>query len=770
MEDLQMGHTTFSSSNLLDDDVLAKLNPHKSLESHIQDCFCIFKRFKKHREWDVKKLAAKASINGDRLLEGAFYCAAYHDHGKATVPFQSKLKGEINNKSSHSLDSLPFIESQVMNNPLYEPVPELQLETLVVASHHSRLHPGKFQYWQDKMPPQYNMNYLNHMEDSICDAYSDIFGAEKPVMAFPKLDEPNYNVINHQLSKLKNLERDDMAVRDIFSFLKSAMHYCDWWGSGGHFEKKFNVENIRDPLEYATLERAQKRDCKRGISPRHEIKWHKFQKKACSAKGDVFLRAPTGSGKTEASLLWAQNNLDNHRLLYLLPTMTTTNKMRDRLAEIFSSDNVALVHGTSRFLLHDECLSENDNSYNYKMNEMSAFLYPITTTTIDQLLFSLFHSSQWETRNDALQNSLIIIDEVHAYDPYTLGLIIEAMIIAGPRSRFCVMSATLPDIIKQIIEEKSRRNFSFVPDEEFDRRAKLIINMEDKLIDDCIDQVISSFLKGKKVLVIVNTVGKSIDLYNSIIETLEETRVIGHLGKTEDRVMLFHSRFILNHRKNKEHILENLPDGAFIAITTQVVEVSLDIDFDELHTEAAPLDSLIQRFGRVNRNRQEGIICPAYVYQVKSQRPYDDIGVIKSSIALLDGAGKQPNEATLRGLVNELYNEEYFTKIEEGLKKARKLVANAIDQRRYVYTGKLFDDDVSAYTRESDYPTATCIPVEYQKKVENLNPLDRVGYHVRVPKWMYDNNRDVDNGEIRYLYLHYDDSIGVTDKQPFLEC
>ncbi|RLG29176.1 hypothetical protein DRO03_07880, partial [Methanosarcinales archaeon] len=91
-----------------------------------------------------------------------------------------------------------------------------------------------------------------------------------------------------------------------------------------------------------------------------------------------------------------------------------------------------------------------------------------------------------------------------------------------------------------------------------------------------------------------------------------------------------------------------------------------------------------------------------------------------------------------------------------------------IDQRRYVYTGKLFDDDVSAYTRESDYPTATCIPIEYQEVVEGLDPLKRVGYHVRVPKWIYDENRDADNGEIRYLYLHYDELVGVTDNPPLL--
>jgi len=161
-------------------------------------------------------------------------------------------------------------------------------------------------------------------------------------------------------------------------------------------------------------------------------------------------------------------------------------------------------------------------------------------------------------------------------------------------------------------------------------------------------------------------------------------------------------------------------------------------------------------------------VCPVYIYQVKSGRPYDDLELIKSTVSLLDGASKQPDEATLRGLVNELYSEDYLTKIERGLESARKLVHSAIDQRRYVYTGKLFDDDVSTYTRESDYPTATCVPIEYQDVVEELEPLKRVGYHVRVPKWVYDKNRDTDNGEIRYLHLHYDESVGVTDKPPLM--
>lgn len=555
-------------------------------------------------------------------------------------------------------------------------------------------------------------------------------------------------------------------VRDIFSFLKSGMHYCDWWGSSHNLNKKFSLENIRSPLEQATLKRARERDRKQGRPERDKITWHDFQNKCGNVQGDVFLIAPTGSGKTEASLHWSHNNLQNHRLLYLLPTMTTTNKMRDRLAGVFGNDNVALVHGTSRYLLKEELNAEEFQQFNYKIKEMSSFFYPVTVSTVDQLLFSLFHSNQWETRNDALRSSLIVLDEVHAYDPYTLGLIIESMKLSDGWSKFCVISATLPKVVRNTIEEKTRRTFTYVEDKEYNNRVKLEIQIEDDKIDGCIDQVVSSFLLGKKVLVIVNTVNKSVDLFCKITEKIEEMFSSEHSSSLIDKVMLFHSRFIFTHRAIKENLLENLPERSFIAVTTQVVEVSLDIDFDELHTEVAPIDSLIQRFGRVNRNRPSNIICPAYVYQIESPRPYEDMEIIKSSVTLLDGAGKRPDELTLRNLVNELYNEDYLSKIEIGLKKAQTLVQNAIEQRQYLYTGKLFDDDISAYTRESDIPTATCIPVEYRNEVGKLDALKRVGYHLRVPKWMYDKNRGEVDGEIQYISLHYDPMIGITNEIP----
>ncbi len=674
-----------------------------------------------------------------------------------------KIRGYQNLKCSHSLDSLPFIESQVINDPLYEEFSDLQLETLVVASHHSRLHPNKFSQWSSKIPPEYCNEYLDGVENFICDSYSTIFNEEKSAIIYPKLHEPNYNIINEQFSIFKKLYPEDIVVRDLFSFLKSGMHYCDWWGSGGSFNKKFSVSNIYDPLEESTLNRIQDRD-KSGPVTRGNITWRDFQKRSGCLKGDSFLIAPTGSGKTEASLLWAQNNLENQRLLYLLPTMTTTNKMWERMVNIFGHENVALVHGTSRFLLSEE-MDDDYINFNYRMKEMSSFLYPVNVSTVDQMLFSLFHSNQWETRNDALQNSLTILDEIHAYDSYTLGLIIESMKIAGQRSKFCVISATLPNIIRETIEVETGRDFSYVKDKQYNNRVKLSISIEDEKIDASIEQILSSFNRDKKILVIVNTVAKSIEIYSKIVEKLNESPLFAGEKETLDQVLLFHSQFIFNHRRIREDRLENLPDGPFIAVTTQVVEVSLDIDFDELHTEAAPIDALIQRFGRVNRNRPDGVICPAYVYQVKSPRPYGDISIIKSSLSLLENAGPKPNELTLRNLVNKLYDDSYYSKIEMGLQKAESKVYDVISQRRYLYTGKLFDDDIEAYTRESDYPTETCIPIEYQSEVESLNPLNRIGYHLRVPKWMYDKNKYETDGEIRYIGLHYDSLKGITRDQ-----
>ena len=76
------------------------------------------------------------------------------------------------------------------------------------------------------------------------------------------------------------------------------------------------------------------------------------------------------------------------------------------------------------------------------------------------------------------------------------------------------------------------------------------------------------------------------------------------------------------------------------------------------------------------------------------------------------------------------------------------------------------DDDIFCLSRELNIPIVTCIPIEYRNEVENLNALERVGYHLKVPKWMYDKNKGKVEGEIRYINLRYDPLKGIKNELP----
>lgn len=136
-----------------------------------------------------------------------------------------------------------------------------------------------------------------------------------------------------------------------------------------------------------------------------------------------------------------------------------------------------------------------------------------------------------------------------------------------------------------------------VIDKQFNQLVRHRIHFSAVEIINAIEDIISQYRKGKKVLVILNTVDCAIEYYHEI-----KTFLVSHQEDTVNLV-LYHSRFLERDRTKKETIIKRAPenDSGFIAVTTQVVEVSLDIDYDILFTQVAPLDALVQRFGRINR-------------------------------------------------------------------------------------------------------------------------------------------------------------------------
>ena len=195
------------------------------------------------------------------------------------------------------------------------------------------------------------------------------------------------------------------------------------------------------------------------------------------------------------------------------------------------------------------------------------------------------------------------MDEIYSYDFYTLALIVEIVSLLSQRgSRFAFISATLPSYLKELITRLIP--VKLILDEEFQALTRHNIEFYDRNILDVIDSIISHYKRGKKILVIVNTVDSSIEIYRILKEYF-----IAH-GHNPNNLILYHSRFIEMYRTRKEQLIKdgaNKTNQGFIAVTTQVIEISLDIDYDILFTQLAPLDALVQRFGRVNRKGLKSI-------------------------------------------------------------------------------------------------------------------------------------------------------------------
>ncbi|MBK7479540.1 MAG: hypothetical protein IPI69_07280 [Bacteroidales bacterium] len=115
------------------------------------------------------------------------------------------------------------------------------------------------------------------------------------------------------------------VVRDLFLLFKSVLHYCDWLASSNN-----------EAYQYSTIENNESITDKMKLKESQFINWEPFQLYAAkSGSKNIFVQIPTGQGKTEASVLWATQNNDSQKIIFLLPTMVTTNKMWERMCRFW---------------------------------------------------------------------------------------------------------------------------------------------------------------------------------------------------------------------------------------------------------------------------------------------------------------------------------------------------------------------------------------------------------------------------------------------------
>ena len=348
-----------------------------------------------------------------------------------------------------------------------------------------------------------------------------------------------------------------------------------------------------------------------------------FQVRAAQHDGHLLLRAPTGGGKTEAALLWAATQVQAiteraggvPRVNYTLPYLASINAMAIRMGGLFGDEVIGVSHSRagsfhlSRAVadLNDE---EDRDSHRVTAAEKAVsrreatrlFRETLRVGTPYQLLRGALAGAAHSSVLLDSANSVFILDELHAYDAERLGII-----LAGLRfweslgGRIGVVSATIPAALVDLLVETLTEPLAVVdaPRGSWRIRHRLHTSTDHLTAPATIDAIRARLDAEQSVLVVANNVADAQALFAKL-----GPYAAGLYG--EGAAALLHSRFRRRDRQAiEERVRERFGTRASrkpgLLIGTQTVEVSLDVDLDVIHTAGAPLDALLQRFGRVNR-------------------------------------------------------------------------------------------------------------------------------------------------------------------------
>ena len=755
------------------DKILAKSDPEITLEDHIKDCLSVFSNVIQWKSTLIELIAKRYEISKEFLILRLFMTVAFHDVAKATSILQAKIRTEsLTGQEAHALSSIIFLYPLIKDKPLanfgnnpYFP------EIMSIATHHSRLHKGVFdeirldnEYAKESYFEYYFLLINEQAKFYQIPLWKDILFSTDMLKASPR------NLLRFGI--IKNLDNNAYIydktnkARDLFLLFKSVLHYCDWIASSKDnsykYENGFNNNSIT----------------KRMTDLNEEFeRWNDFQlRSALASEQNIFVQIATGQGKTEAAVLWATNNNQYQKIIFLLPTMVTTNKMYKRMLQFFESrDIVGLSHSAAQYYLKDDDeIRENEFRKHSLYNR--TFFKPVTVATVDQLIYSFFNWGHWVLTGAASYNAKIIIDEIHIYDAYTFGLLLQAIECIRPfNSKFAIMSASLPNILKNELA-KVLPDYVLIQEPAHDEKQRHLVEVKESLIEENIETILEYFNAGRKVLVVCNTIGKAREIFGKLENVCQKNK------------MLFHSQFILRDKRKKEDILENITkkNGGYIAVCTQIVEVSLDIDFDVLVTENAPIDALIQRLGRVNRKgkikeripewefapviiTKESVNSRKYVYKELNSILIDTFNKIS-----LKSKSNQGNlkERDFRELVNDIYTEEslgqkYFDEIQSAKEFVKEVWGKVL---KNVFTLNIEDAKLNEISsRKSDYVTVDAVTLSHFQE-EDFDKIVANGrfdilreFTLKVPIHLAKENsfRQVNNSNIYIINLGYDEYEGL---------
>lgn len=606
--------------------VLAKSDPDVCLRDHLADVDAAIKCL-----LTPARLSAftRIGVSKEQAADLVSRAAWFHDFGKATVQWQERLR-EKRKLPQHAMTSF-FSVLWAYGLPSPEEIDALPPERLAVAlavlAHHGQLHQGVF------AREHYTGEKISLIADEWDRLVSDLpwQTARAPLPSKPVQAEKICTMVETVKTVCLDHARR-MPFRGLYCLILTLLVSADHAVSGGLqlSERKVSYPNMPgEPTDFQS-----------------EVRFHPSEV-LCAVAG-------CGSGKTAAALLRAAELADRacvDRVVLCLPSRFTSNSMMRDLVDTgkygYPRGHVGLVHSEALQVLQSLDLAvgkeRNEEEQDYpgtpeeEFSKAVRYEHPVTVSTVDHLLMSLYHGFRFSDRAFGnLMSSLVVFDEVHAYDATTLNAIREGLEVLRLHSIPAMfMSATLPssrrhffgldDRVTVIEKENAYRPFIV---ERVDAPLTVRSTMRPEASETARSLLHNA--RGLKLAVYVNQVERAKALARAAKEELPGTRVFCYHSELapKDRVLL------------EEQIISAFREEAPVALfATQAAELSLDISADRMITELAPADVLVQRAGRLHRRGLEPVQSTA-----ASRVP---VGfVYRLQIAPLLDEGEEPESAS----------------------------------------------------------------------------------------------------------------------------
>ncbi|HVT84427.1 MAG TPA: CRISPR-associated helicase Cas3' [Chitinophagaceae bacterium] len=567
----------------------------------------------------IEKIVGYYDFSG-KEKQIAKWGAMLHDIGKVNPIFQDRLdrKIEINEEPyRHEIASLFFL-------PLFDKEIWTELIDLIVAHHRSINNDARKQGIIDL-----NDDYLNIADIHLGDWENWSKDALEILKAF---DIPVRDI---------SREEAEAALNDAIDYCrKKPLGWSKWKGlliAADHFASSvndFTYSALNNAFNVPDLSFYHSENRQSELYPLSLISANAPQK-------HTLVTAPTGAGKTDFLLRRC-----NGRVFYTLPFQASINAMYNRFCNEVGGENadIRVLHASSRLVIDKGRIEER--ALQDKVGASLKILTPY------QLASIVVGTKGYEAILIDVQGCDIILDEIHTYADISQAIVLKVVeVLRHFNCRIHIGTATMPTILKkkiiELLGEKDVYEVSLSP-EQLDGFDRHIVHKL-KEDDDVTRLIEQSFENNDKILVVFNQVERAQNFFTELAAFSEIPK------------MLIHSRYKRKDRAVLETKLKNDFDkkpGPCIVVSTQVVEVSLDISFDLMITEAAPLDSLIQRFGRINRRRtNEKILKPVYILALPASeidaKPYD-LDITKKSHDILPD-GKVLHERNIQEMLDKVY-------------------------------------------------------------------------------------------------------------------